>query len=60
MLENGIFLFGLLLTRKMPLMVEMGILLDVFVGVFIMGIMIYRIQLTFDHMDTHNLAALKD
>lgn len=60
MVENGIFLFGLLLTRKMPLVVEMGILLDVFVGVFIMGIVVYRIQQTFDHMDTHNLAALRD
>lgn len=60
MLENGIFLFGLLLTRKMPFMVETGILLDVFVAVFIMGIMVYRIQQAFDHMDTHNLAALKD
>lgn len=60
MLENGIFLFGLLLTRKMPLVVETGILLDVFVAVFIMGIMVYRIQQAFDHMDTHNLAALRD
>lgn len=60
MLENGIFLFGLLLTRKMPFLVETGILLDVFVAVFIMGIMVYRIQQAFDHMDTHNLAALKD
>ncbi len=46
--------------RKMPVLVEMGILLDVFVGVFVMGIIVYRIQQTFDHMDTHNLAALKD
>jgi hydrogenase-4 component E len=60
MLENGIFLFGLLLTRKMPFLVETGILLDVFVAVFIMGIMVYRIQQAFDHMDTHNLAALRD
>ena len=59
-LENGIFLFGLLLTRKMPLLVEMGILLDVFVAVFVMGIVVYQIQQAFDHMDTHNLASLKD
>src|SRR5208337_4648967 len=29
-LENGIFLFGLALVREMPLLVELGILLDVF------------------------------
>jgi hydrogenase-4 component E len=60
MVENGIFLVGLLLHREMPLMVEAGILLDVFAGVLIMGIFAYRIQRTFDHMDTHNLVALKD
>jgi hydrogenase-4 component E len=59
-MENGIFLFGMLLTRQMPLLVEMGILLDIFVGVFVMGIVVYQIQREFDHMDTHNLAALKD
>jgi len=60
MVENGIYLFGLLLHRQMPTLVEAGILLDVFAGVFIMGIFAYRIQQTFDHMDTHNLASLKD
>lgn len=60
MVENGIFLVGLLLHHEMPLMVEAGILLDVFAGVLIMGIFAYRIQKTFDHMDTHNLVALKD
>lgn len=58
--ENGIFLFGLLLTQKMPFLVEMGILLDVFVAVFVMGIVVYQIQQAFDDMDTQNLAALRD
>jgi hydrogenase-4 component E len=60
LVENGIFLVGLLLHREMPLLVEAGILLDVFAAVFIMGIFAYRIEQTFDHMDTHNLSALKD
>jgi hydrogenase-4 component E len=47
-LENGIFLFGLSLAGTMPWMVEAGILLDVFVGVFIMGIYAYHIQRTLD------------
>jgi hydrogenase-4 component E len=59
-LENGIFLFGLTLLRRMPLLVEMGILLDVFVGAFVMGIVIYNIHRTFDHIDVSALTSLKD
>ncbi len=58
--ENGIYLVSICLIVEMPLLVEMGILLDVFVGVFVMGIVIFRINREFDHMDTHNLTALKD
>jgi hydrogenase-4 component E len=47
-LENGILLFGLTLAGTMPWIVEAGILLDVFVGVFIMGIVVHHIQRTFD------------
>jgi len=59
-LENGIYLFGVSLVAEMPLLVETGILLDVFVGVFVMGIVIFRINREFDHLDTQNLTALKD
>jgi hydrogenase-4 component E len=59
-LENGIFLFGLALVRDLPLLVELGILLDVFVGVFVMGIVVYHISRTFDHIDTQELTRLKD
>ncbi len=59
-LENGIFIFGLALVRELPLVVELGVLLDVLVGVSIMGIVIHRISATFDHIDTHALTALKD
>lgn len=58
--ENGIYLFGLLLVEEMPFVLEMGILLDVFVGVFVMGIVINHIQEAFDHVDTAHLAQLKD
>ena len=43
-----------------PLLVEMGVLLDVFVAVFVMGIAIYNISREFDHIDTDRLTALKD
>jgi hydrogenase-4 component E len=59
-LENGIYLFGLLLIETMPLMVEAGVLLDVTVGVFIIGIIVDRIQRAFDSLDTRKLTALRE
>jgi hydrogenase-4 component E len=56
LVENGIFTFGLTLLKSMPVLVELGILLDVFVGVFIMAIVVYHIRREFDHMDTDALA----
>ena len=59
-LENGIFAFGLALTDHAPLSVEIGVLLDIFVAVFIMGIAIHHISREFDHIDTDRLTELKD
>ena len=59
-MENGIFLFALLLLKKTPLLVEMGILLDIFVGALVMGIVINHISEEFDHTDTSHLTVLKD
>lgn len=59
-MENGIFLFGLLLIEVMPYLIELGILLDLFVAVFVMGIVIFHINREFDHIDSHQLDSLKD
>lgn len=59
-LENGIFLFGLLLVEAMPFLVEIGVLLDVVVGVFVMGIILHHIQRTFSTIDTARLSSLKE
>jgi hydrogenase-4 component E len=59
-LENGIYLFGLLLIHSTPLLVESGILLDVTVGVFIIGIIVDRIQRAFDSLDTRKLTVLRE
>jgi len=59
-LENGIYLFGLLLLHSTRLLVEAGILLDVTVGVFVIGIIADRIQRAFDTLDTRNLTALRE
>jgi len=46
--ENGIYVFGLALAVHNPLLVELGVLLDVLVGVFVMGIVMHHISRDFD------------
>ena len=46
-IENGIFVFGVITVVETPLLVELGILLDAFVGVFVMGIAIFHITREF-------------
>lgn len=59
-LENGVFVFGLGLAAEQPILVEVSVLLDLLVGVFVMGIAILHISETFDHMDTTTLASLRE
>jgi len=59
-LENGIYLFGMLLIRSTPLVVEAGILLDLTVAVFVIGIIADRIQREFDSLDTRKLTVLHE
>jgi len=59
-LENGVYAFGSAVALRLPILVELGILLDVFVGVFVMGIAIFHISREFDHIDTDKLEALAD
>ena len=59
-LENGIYLFGLTQTESVPFLIELGVLLDVFVGVFIMGIVVFHINREFDSLDSTRLTELTD
>jgi hydrogenase-4 component E len=59
-LENGIYIMGLTLLHAMPFMVEMGVLLDLFVGIFVMGIILNHIRREFSSLDTAHLSALKE
>ena len=58
--ENGIAVFGSGILLEYGLVVELGILLDVFVLVFVLGIAIYQINRTFSSIDTDKLNALGD
>lgn len=59
-LENGIFIFGVLLMEAMPMVIEMGVLLDLFVGIFVSCIIISKINQSFSSMDTRILTSLKE
>lgn len=59
-LENGIYIFGILLLGAMPMVVEMGVLLDVFVAIFVSCIIIAKINKSFSSMDTRMLSSLKE
>lgn len=57
-LENGIYVFGLLLYQAMA--VEIGVLLDLLVGIFVMGIVLNHIQREFSSLDTERLSRLRE
>ena len=59
-LENGIYVFGIMLVDAMPLLVELGVLLDLFVGIFVICIIVNHVNRTFSSIDTRHLAALKE
>jgi hydrogenase-4 component E len=59
-MENGIFTLGMVLVEAMPLLVELGVLLDIFVAVFVMGIIVFNINREFDHIDSDQLSALRE
>ena len=59
-LENGVYIFGLSQVERVPFLVEVGVLLDVFAGVFVMGIVVFHLNRTFDSLDAAKLTELKE
>lgn len=58
-LENGIFLYGLTQTHGMPLLLEMAIAFEVLVAVMIAGLVINRLNRSFEHIDVTQLRGLR-
>ena len=58
-MENGIYTFGVGVVAETPFLVELGVLLDAFVAVFVMGIAVYHINREFDHIEVDRLDRLK-
>jgi len=59
-MENGLFLAATSATYGMPMVVELGIALDVLVGILILGVFMFQIRSQFDSLDMRHLEKLKD
>ena len=59
-MENGIFLLSLSVAKEMPLIVNLGVLLDLFIAVFILGLLVKHINTKFEDMEISHLSDLKD
>lgn len=59
-MENGIFLLSLSVAKEMPVIVNLGVLLDLFIAVFILGMLVREINNEFEDMDVSHLSELKD
>jgi hydrogenase-4 component E len=59
-MENGVYAVGVSMSLDFPFVVELGILLDVFVGVFLMGNLLFHLDHEFEHLDADKLTELSD
>jgi hydrogenase-4 component E len=59
-MENGIFLAGFATAMEVPLLIEMGVLLDVFIMVMVMGVALFHISRAFDSIEVGGMTALTD
>jgi hydrogenase-4 component E len=59
-MENGLFFAATSATYGMPMVVELGIALDVLVGVLILGVFFFQIREQFDSLDLKHLESLKE
>jgi len=59
-MENGLFFAATAATYGMPMVVELGIALDVLIGVLILGVFMFQIREQFDSLDIRNLEKLKE
>jgi hydrogenase-4 component E len=59
-MENGLFFGAMSATYGMPMIVELGVALDVLVAVLVLGVFFFQIREQFDSLDLHHLESLKD
>ena len=59
-MENGLFFGAMSATYGMPMVVELGVALDVLVAMLVLGVFFFQIREQFDSLDLHNLESLKE
>jgi hydrogenase-4 component E len=59
-MENGLFFAATSATYGMPMVVELGVALDLLIAAFIFGIFFFHISTTFDSLDVDQMAKLKE
>jgi hydrogenase-4 component E len=59
-MENGLFFGAMSATYGMPMIVELGVALDVLVAMLVLGVFFFQIREQFDSLDLHNLESLKE
>ena len=58
-LENGAFLYTISQPHAMPTVIELGVLMDVLAGTMLSGLLVFRINDTFEHADVTELKELR-
>jgi hydrogenase-4 component E len=59
-MENGLFFGAMSATYGMPMIIELGVALDVLVAMLVLGVFFFQIREQFDSLDLHHLESLKD
>jgi hydrogenase-4 component E len=59
-MENGLFFGAMSATYGMPMIVELGVALDVLVAMLVLGVFFFQIREQFDSLDLHHLESLKE
>ena len=59
-MENGLFFGAMSATYGMPMIVELGVALDVLVAMLVLGVFFFQIREQFDSLDLHHLESLRE
>lgn len=59
-IENAVFLFSLAVGTELPMLVNVGILLDILMGVLMLGLFLSKIGERLPNLDNEKLSSIKD
>jgi hydrogenase-4 component E len=59
-MENGLFFGAMSTTYGMPMIIELGVALDILVAMLVLGVFFFQIREQFDSLDLHHLESLRE